>query len=351
MRALALTLLLLLPAAGLLAQSDWMDLEPLEEEEKELPDEMGPPKTLADLPKKFTYQGKVQYLGPVGFVYLGDYYFIDELDPEMAALAWRHAAETWPWAGPVQDRLNLLAVHEGSWLEAARGFMLDYREEMPPHRQVDWQLSGDIPLTSEEIQDIPQAPTVLFRHALQALRHIPIDDALLTPRSFLEGRLQTLAGLERAALRSFQKLPLSELELPWSDQAALMRGHLYYASFNPERALLEYQSILERHSELGGRIEEIRAGFDRPSVEEPGKAMTLSTTLIGKTAEGRWAITAPDWQLWPITSIEGPGAGVVPRVVFRGEDYWVISLPLGSDETGWERGKTVILHGHSYKVE
>jgi hypothetical protein len=350
MRAWLLTFLLLIPSAGLLAQSEWMELEPLEDKDEKKTEVTAPPKTLADLPKKFTYQGKVQYLGPVGFVYLGDYYFIDDLDPQMASLAWQHAAETWPWAGPVQDRLNLVAVHDGNWLDAANGFMLDYREEMPPHRQVDWALSGDIPLTSEEIQDIPQAPTVLFRHALQTLRQIPVDDALLTPRIFLEARLQSLAGLENAALRSFQKLPLSELDLPWSDQAALMRGHLYYRSFNPERALLEYQSILHRHSELGGRIEEIRAGFDRPTSAAAGELMQLSTQLIGKTAEGRWAITAPEWNLWPLESIDGPGEGESsPRIVYRGSDYWVISLPLGSDESGWERGKTVILSGYPWK--
>jgi len=337
---------ILIAATLALAQSDWMELEPLEGEEKGEPEEIAPPKTFQDLPKKFAYEGKVQYLGPVGFVYLGDYYFIDELDPEMAALAWRHAAETWPWTGPVKQRLHLISIHEGAWLDAAQGFMLDYREDLPPSGHVDWNLTGDIPLTSEEIQDIPQAPTILFRQTLQRLRQMPVDDALVTPRRFLEGMLLTLAGMDRAALSSFQKIPLSKLELPWSDQAALMRAHLYYRSFNPERALIEFQSILDRHSELGGRIEDIRAGFDRPDVAPSGEAMELSTQLIGKTAEGRWAITAPEWDLWPVSDIRGPGDETLrPRVVFRSPDYWVLSLPLGADETGWERGKTVILRG------
>jgi len=353
-RARLLALLILLPAIGISAQEGWTDLEPLpaktETKTTTESEEPPPPKTLKDLPKKFAYQGKVQYLGPVGYIYLGDYYFIEELDPEMAGLAWRHGSETWPWAGPMTDRLNLLLIYEGNWLEAARDFMLDYREELPPHQQVDWKLNGDIPLTSEEAQDIPRAPTILFRQALQFLRQIPVDDTLRSPRIFLEGRLQALAGLDRAALRTFQKLPLSELELPWSDQAALMRGHLYYRSFNPERALLEYQSILDRHSELGGRIEELRAGFDRPAAAAKGDSMSLSTQLIGKTAEGRWAITAPQWNLWPLTGIRGPGQGdAKPRLVFRGDDYWVVSLPLGADETGWERGKTVILSGFAGK--
>jgi hypothetical protein len=350
MRAFLLAMMILIPSNGLLAQDDWIELKPIDDDSIKVEDETGTPKTLQDLPKKFTYQGKVQYLGPVGFIYLGDYYFIDDLNPEMAALAWRHGAETWPWAGPVTDRLSLLAVHEGNWLEAARGLMLDYREDLPPRGHVDWALSGDIPLTSEDIQDISQPPTILFRQALQSLRQIPVDDALRTPRIFLEGRLQTLAGLERGALLSFQKIPLSDLELPWSDQAALMRGHLYFGSFNPERALMEYQSILDRHSELGGRIEEIRAGFDRPEGLGEGKLMDISTKLVGKTAEGRWAITAPEWDLWPVEEIRGPGEGKAhARVIFRSDDYWVISLPLGADESGWERGKTIILSGYPAK--
>lgn len=344
-RLLLATMLLWTAAAA--AQGDWMELEPLPGEEPGSEDAERPPPSLEDLPRKFTYRGEVRYLGPVGFVYLGDYYFIDELDPEMAALAWRHAAETWPWAGPLRQRLHLISIHEGAWLDAAQGFMLDYREDLPPNVHVDWELSGDIPLTSEDIQDIPQSPTILFRQTLQRFRQVPVDDTLRVPRRFLEGMLQTLAGMERAALESFREIPLSELDLPWSDQAALLRGHLFYRSFNPERALMEYQSILDRHPELGGRIEEIRAGFDRPETAPAGELMELRTQLIGRTAEGRWAISSPEWDLWPVTELRGPGdADLAPRVVFRSPDYWVISLPLGADAGGWERGKTVILAGY-----
>jgi len=342
-------LVALLWASGSLAQAqgDWMELKPLEDDKEESLEKAEPPRTLKDLPRKFTYRGKVKHLGPVGFVYLGDFYFIDELDPEMAALAWRQAAETWPWAGPLQQRLHISSIYDGAWLDAAQGFMLDYREDLPPKMQVDWRLDGNAPLTSQDIQDVPEAPTILFRQALQRLRQTPVDDTLLIPRLFLEGMLQALAGMERASLESFQAIPLSDLELPWSDQAALMRGHLYYRSFNPERALLEYQSILDRHSELGGRIEEIRAGFDRPAAKGWGQPMELKVQLVGKTAEGRWALTAPEWDLWPVTEVRGPGAAELkPRIVFRSPDYWVVSLPLGADESGWERGKTVMLVGH-----
>ncbi|MDP6418114.1 MAG: hypothetical protein QF492_03920 [Candidatus Krumholzibacteria bacterium] len=339
---LRLGCILVLLLAGL-ASPDWIELDPVEGESPSVAPEREEPKQI-DLPRRFVWKGKVRQLAPVGFIYLGDYYLIDELDSRMADLAWDRALEEWPASSQIHRRKDLAGIFQGKWQESASSLKLEPGRSLGKARQLDWNLGPDLPLDSRNPTDIPGLPTILYRLSLEALRQQdPGED--VDARAFLEARLLALSGKIREARQVLKDV---EGEGEWFVQLVNLRGQLDDLSWNPERALAEFQILAEMGIEsdyLRSRIQGLKRGL-RPLPRSEGSKGEVRVRLLGRTREGRWALEAPDPLLKSLTSVhEASGASVPARLSYHSEEYWVISLPLGSSSGDWESGDVLTLTG------
>jgi len=352
MRAITVFLLLALAAGAAAQEGQVTELRPLDEPAAAAPETPEAPRSLEELPRKFVVQGKVKNLGGVGFVVLGDYYMIDELDPSMAALAWRHASSILGVPPFLGERLMLLPIWEDSWPRAADAFQCDLGRPLPHFQQVDWDLAADIPLSSDQAADLPAPPTILFRLALETLRRQPVLDGEEAARHFLEGRLLSLAGMDTAAMRSFLKVSTLGGAQPWSDQAAAQRGHLLYRAFSPERALAEYTSVQADDDGLDARVNRLREELYSVVPRADGDMRETRLRIIGRNVAARWVLEPPPGSLGRLADVTGPdGRPIHGTIHYRGEDFWVINLPLGTRTEGWERGASVTLRTYAMPPE
>jgi tetratricopeptide (TPR) repeat protein len=319
------------------------------------PGEAAPP---ADLPRQFFWKSRVHELGRAGFVYLGDYYLVEERNLDLAERAYAYVLDAWPECGPVQLRMDLLRTLAGDWLAAAEAFQVGLDEGLPPVVRRDYGVERDAPLTSSSPADVPPVPAILFRQALEHLRQSPPPRQLVAPWRFLAGRLHAFLGEYEAALRMLQPVAGDDQAAPWHFQAASQCAELYLATWRPEQALASLERAFALVGDHPALVDRLGALVDR--LDEPANAACAGAALalvggtareivpvLGSRGPGRWILARP------ATDFAGPLRVTAPdsaealdvHVLYRGGDYWLLSLPLGEDGPGWEPGQEVVLEG------
>ena len=312
------------------------------------------------LPRRFHWQGSVRELGPVGYVYLGDYYVIEEHDYQMAELAWDEAHENWPDCWPVNLRRDLLQVMTGDWLRCAETMQVGFDEGLPPEVHQEYGMKPDSPILSKRMSDVPPVPAILMLKVLAQLKQMEVGPELAAPKQFLLGRLLAHVGDYDAALAALANLAMDEAAEPWNFQAASQRACLHLQLYQPELAyvnLLQAQALVGDHPILIERIRKLRDELSLQAAVSTGMSREEYVRIVAK-CDGRWGLSRPESEFEGRVDVAAVGdvalgkpaaAGetVAPRgnLLYRGEAYWLMSLPLGADDPGWRTGERVKLAG------
>jgi len=310
------------------------------------------------LPRQFFWKSRVHELGLAGYVYLGDYYLVEERDLDLAEAAYAHVLGAWPQCGPVQLRMDLLRILAGDWLTGAEAFQVGLDEGLPPVVRQDYGVTRDAPLTSDAPADVPPVPAILFRQALEHLRQSPPPRQLVAPWRFLAGRLHAFLGEHEAALRLLAPVAGDDRAAPWHFQAASQCAELHLATWRPERALAslerafalvgDHPALVDRLGALAERLGDEAAPARAADGATPAAATARELVpVLGSQGPGRWILARP------ATDFAGPLRVAAPdsaesldaHVLYRGGDYWLLCLPLGEDGPGWEPGQEVVLEG------
>ncbi len=334
----------------------WMDL-PAEALAGGTPErqERGSVKPPASLPRRFHWQGRTRELGLVGYVYLGDYYFVEEHAYDLAEKAYRHALAQWPDCGPILMRLDLLEVLGGDWLLCAEAVQAGLDEGLPPQVRHEYGITPDSPLLSDQRGDVPPVPTMLFLLALEGLPPSSEQPELDAPHAFLRGRLLSYLGAYEEALAALAPVALDDGAEPWHFQAASQRASLHLAVWQPELAYVNLQrarGLAGDHPALLARIEELRGALTLELEGGEGFLTQEVVRILGRRDQGRWALSCPSTAFLgrvEVAHIEGdglaPGEATPGHLLYRGRDYWLMTLPLGNPRPDWEPGRKVTLLG------
>lgn len=301
-----------------------------------------------DLPRRFHWQGETAPLGRVGYVYLGDYYFVEERDFARAETCWLYALEPWPECGPLQTRLELLSLFTGDWLRTAESLQVGFEDGPPPRVMQDYGIDADSPLLSSRLADVPPVPAMHFRLALARAKQLDVEPAYAPARDFLVGRLLAYLGEPDAAIRTLGPVALAEDAAPWNFQAASQRAALLLATWRPELAyvnLLRAQELVGEHPVLMERLTALREEMTLladPGEGEPARAVVR---ILSRQEQGRWILSAPEHGFAGRVQVQAGDADLEPHLLYRGDDYWVMTMPLGSAAPDWAEGAQVTLLG------
>ncbi len=388
---LTLTLLILVLMAARIARAqgggaegEWIDLEPLREARTATPATAAPAATApagkakapavaapaatpepaavkpaadrppVELPRRFIWKGAPTELGRVGYVYLGDYYYVEERDPAKAELCYEYALKPWPECGPIQTRLELLSLFTGDWLRAAASMQVGFDQSAPPPVLQDYGLTRESPLLSNDEEDVPAVPAILFRQALGQARQLELAPEDEPARSFLVGRLLAFLGEREEAIRVLGPVALAgdEEAGPWNFQAASQRAALYLANWQPELAymnLLRARDLVGEHPLLMQRIAALEEEMALAALPGAGTQAQAIVRILGRQGQGRWILSPPGEAFAGRVEVAAVGgeapAGFKPHLLYRGRDYWLMTAPLGSGAPNWEAGTKVTLIG------
>ena len=364
-RRLALTAVLLALLASSLAvagdEGEWIDLATLKEAEVHTDAEVPPapasvpveplaaeaPSTTAgaappaedppplELPRRFHWQGELRELGRAGYVYLGDYYAVEERDYAKAETCFTYALRAWPQCGPIQTRMDLLSLFTGDWLRAAESMQVGFDQGAPPRVTQDYGIDASSPLLSAREADVPAVPAILFRNALAQARQLAVTPDQAAPRDFLVGRLLAFLGDQEEAIRVLGPVALDEdgTAAPWNFQAASQRAALYLESWQPELAyvnLLQARDLAGEHPVLMDRIASLEAEMALQAAPGPGAMAQAVVRILGRQGQGRWILSVPDLDFDGRVMVAqvGPTALpedeiLVPQLLYRGREYWL----------------------------
>lgn len=310
-----------------------------------------------ELPHRFHWQGELRELGRVGYVYLGDYYAVEERDFGKAETCYEYALRPWPECGPIQTRLELLSLFTGDWLRAAESMQVGFDQGAPPRVTQDYGIDASTPLTSSKEADVPAVPAILFRNALVQARQVEATPDQEAPRGFLVGRLLAFLGETEAAIEALGPVALDEDETaaPWNFQAASQRAAMYLEAWQPELAyvnLLQAEALAGEHPVLMDRIAALERDMALVAAPGEGDTATVVVSILGRQGQGRWILSPPDLDFdgrVDVAAVAGQTLGeeqvLSPQLLYRGHDYWLMAAPLGSDVQAWEAGATVTLVG------
>lgn len=304
-----------------------------------------------NLPHRFRWQGREAPLGRVGYVYLGDYYLVEERDFEKAEVCYRYALEPWPDCGPIQTRLELLSLFTGDWVRAAESMQVGFDDGVPPLVAGEYGIEESSPILSNRRDEVPPVPAINFRLALAHARQIDVEPDFEPARSFLAGRLLAHLGEYDTAIGALSEVALDETAEPWNFQAAGQRAALYLERWQPELAyvnLLRAKELVGEHPVLMDRLATLRDEMTLQVADGPGDAASAVVRILARQDQGRWIISAPDLAFEGhvrVAGVAGESAATSPHLLYRGRDYWVMVLPLGSPEPDWSEGTRVTLRG------
>jgi hypothetical protein len=327
------------------------ELEPAADVE-EVAAENPPP---LNLPRSFRWQGREAPLGRVGYVYLGDFYLVEERDFAKAETCYLYALEPWPDCGPIQTRLELLSLFTGDWLHAAESMQVSFGDGVPPRVIAEYGIDADTPILSNERGDVPAVPAMHFRLALAKAQQVDAAPDFEQARTFLVARLLSYLGETELAISTLSEVALDEMAEPWNFQAASQRAALYLDSWRPELAyvnLLRAKELVGEHPLLMDRLADLREQMTLRVEPGRGDLAEAVVRILGRQDRGRWILSAPGLSFAgqvEVAMIEGeilemPG-GARPHLLYRGRDYWVMTLPLGQPEPDWKEGMSVTLTG------
>jgi len=374
-----LTLLAVRSAHAQSGEGEWIDLEPLREARSQTPAKTPPaarpapapapqpaapakaaepaPGPAADrppleLPRRFIWKGAPTTLGRVGYVYLGDFYFVEERDLAKAELCYEYALKPWPECGPIQTRLELLSLFLGDWLRAAESMQVGFDQGAPPPVVQDYGLDAASPLLSDEESDVPPVPAILFRQALGQARQLALAPEDEPARSFLVGRLLAFLGERDEAIRALGPVALDDEAAPWNFQAASQRAALYLAAWRPELAylnLLRAQELVGEHPLLLQRLESLERETALAALPGGGEPIEVVVRILGQQGQGRWILSPPELRLSgrvEVAAVAGQApTAAKPNLIYRGDDYWLMAAPLGASAPDWKAGAKVTLRG------
>jgi len=307
-----------------------------------------------ELPRRFIWKGAPTELGRVGYVYLGDFYFVEERDLAKAELCYTYALKPWPECGPIQTRLELLSLFMGDWLRTAASMQVGFDQGAPPPVVQDYGLTPQSPLLSNDEEDVPPVPAILFRQALGQARQLELSPEDDPARSFLVGRLLAFLGEREEAIRALGPVALASDEeaSPWNFQAASQRAALYLANWQPELAymnLLRARDLVGEHPLLMQRIAALEAEMALAALPGAGEPTQVSVRILGQQGQGRWILSPPAADFAGRVEVAAVGgqapAGFKPHLLYRGRDYWLMTAPLGSGAPSWKAGTKVTLSG------
>lgn len=385
--AVTLFVLALLAVRAAHAQSgegEWIDLEPLREAQSQGPAKTPPaikpapaakpaarpaakvapaaeapaPKPAADrppleLPRRFIWKGAPTTLGRVGYVYLGDFYFVEERDLAKAELCYEYALKPWPECGPIQTRLELLSLFLGDWLRAAESMQVGFDQGAPPPVVQDYGLDASSPLLSDDESDVPPVPAILFRQALGQARQLELPPDDEPARSFLVGRLLAFLGERDEAIRVLGPVALDDEASPWNFQAASQRAALYLAAWRPELAylnLLRAKELVGEHPLLMQRLGVLEREMALAALPGGGEPIEVVVRILGQQGQGRWILSPPELRLSGRVEVAAIGGqaptAAKPNLIYRGDDYWLMAAPLGASAPDWKAGAKVTLRGN-----
>ncbi len=308
-----------------------------------------------NLPRSFRWQGQEAPLGRVGFVYLGDFYLVEERDFAKAEICYEYALEPWPDCGPIQTRLELLSLFTGDWLRAAESMQVGFDDGVPPRVIAEYGIDEDSPILSNDRGEVPAVPAIHFHLALARARQVEAAPDYEPARVFLVGRLLSYLGETELAITALSEVALDEMAGPWNFQAASQRAALYLDSWRPELAyvnLLRARELVGEHPLLMERLAGLREQMTLQA--EPGEGDMAETVvrILGRQDRGRWVLSAPELDFSgqvKVAMIEGRALdmadGARPHLLYRGREFWVLTLPLGQPEPAWKEGMRVTLMG------
>ncbi len=309
-----------------------------------------------NLPRNFHWKGREAPLGRAGYVYLGDFYLVEERDFVKAETCYLYALEPWPDCGPIQTRLELLSLFTGDWLRAAESLQVGFEDGVPPRVTAEYGIDADSPILSNKRENVPAVPAIHFRLALAKAQQVDAAPDFEPARAFLVARLLAHLGETELAIGTLSEVALDEMAEPWNFQAASQRAALYLDSWRPELAyvnLLRAKELVGEHPVLMDRLAALR---ERMTLHvDPGSGDLAQTVvhILGRQDRGRWILSAPDMEFAGqvvVASIEGEtldiGQGALPHLLYRGRDFWVMTLPLGQPEPDWKEGMSVTLTGN-----
>lgn len=309
-----------------------------------------------DLPRRFRWQGREAPLGRVGWVYLGDFYFVEERDFVKAETCWLHALKPWPECGPIQTRLELLSLFTGDWLHSAESMQVSFDDGAPPRVTHDYGIDAKSPILSNRRDEVPPVPAIHFRLALAKARQIETEPVYEAARDFLVGRLLAHLGETEEAIRVLGPVALDPLAEPWNFQAASQRAALLLENWEPELAyvnLLRAKELVGEHPVLMDRLESLRAEMTLQIQAGEGRLAQAVVRILGSPAQGRWILSAPDVDFAGRVEVAKVADGseetppkLQPHLLYRGRDYWVMTVPLGSSAPEWREGVKVTLRGN-----
>jgi len=309
-----------------------------------------------NLPHRFHWQGREAPLGRVGYVYLGDYYLVEDRAFEKAEMCYRYALEPWPDCGPIQTRLELLSLFTGDWVRAAESMQVGFDDGVPPLVIEDYGIDETSPILSNQRDEVPPVPAIHFRLALAHARQIDVELDFEAARGFLVGRLLAHLGEYDTAIGALSEVALDEMAEPWNFQAAGQRAALYLERWQPELAyvnLLRAKELVGEHPVLMDRLASLR---DEMTLQVAGgggsEVVSAVVRILAKQDQGRWIISAPEGRLGGlvrVATVAGESAAgddsARPHLLYRGQEYWVMVMPLGSPDPGWSEGSRVTLLG------
>jgi hypothetical protein len=382
---LVLALMAVRAARAQEGEGEWIDLEPLREARAAAPAAAAPvpapaakprakapaaaPAAVADepaakpapadrppieLPRRFIWKGAPTVLGRVGYVYLGDFYFVEERDVAKAELCYAYALKAWPECGPIQTRMELLSLFMGDWLRTAASMQVGFDQGAPPPVVQDYGLTPESPLLSDAEEDVPPVPAILFRQALGQARQLELTADDEPARSFLVGRLLAFLGEREEAIRVLGPVALADDEEagPWNFQAASQRAALYLAGWQPELAymnLLRARDLVGEHPLLMERLAALEAEMALSVLPGEGEQAQAVVRILGQQGQGRWILSPPRERFAGRVEVAAVGgeapAGFTPHLLYRGRDYWLMTAPLGNAGSSWKPGTKVTLTG------